>query len=157
MTSDQAHRTWPIWTTIKKLSAAIAALLTIGGCIYGAAAWVDSRIDKALSNPQTLQAIAARVRPAVVFDSKGSIVADQGGLEYLLKIEVLPGDGSVPREIVVTPRTFLPVPPLLESLDEPALNATSERGKGIEWRFTLSGGGYVESGAINPRFRLEIL
>jgi len=110
-----------------------------------------------LSNPATLAAIATQVRPAIIFDSKGRILADQGGLQHIATIEVLPGDGSVPKQIIVRPRHFLTVAPLLESLDEAGLNVSADRGKGIEWRLSLSAGGFVESGAVNPRFRLEVL
>lgn len=110
-----------------------------------------------LSDPATLRGIATQLRPAIIFDSRNRILADQGGLLFVRSVKAIPGNGSIPTEVVVHPRAFLAVAPLLESLDEPGLNIEAVRGEGLQWRYTLHGGGMFESGAKNPRFRLEIL
>jgi len=155
--SDPENATPTVWSITKKSASAITVLGVLASALYGITSFVDSRIERALADPRVLEAVASRVRPAVIFDSKNSILANQGGLQYINSIEVVPGDGTVPREIRIRPAAFLSVAPLLESLDEPGLNGTASRGEGTEWRPQITGGGYVESGAVNPRFRLEIL
>jgi hypothetical protein len=102
-----------------------------------------------------------KVRPSLVFDVKGSIIADMGAASYIKNISISEGpkDSFI---IVVSPVNFLAVEPVLEPLDG-RYNIQGQRGKKFDWIFNLSGISAIlrEDSALPPRekqrFRLEII
>lgn len=142
---------------LKALGVWATLLGGVVGGLFAVHSYIDWRIATRINAPQTLQEIASLVRPAVIFDSEGRILADQGGYRYLEEIRYETGSEGQGDVVVVVPHNFLAVAPLLESIDEEGFNLVAERGPGIEWHFRLRDESIYESGVQNPRFRLEIL
>src|SRR6185503_14624595 len=144
-----------VWTAAKTTATAVTILGGLAAALFGVVTFVDNRVDKRLADPLVLRKIAAEVRPALIFDSQNRILADQGGLEYIAEVKFTPGtDDRHPATLVVTPRAFLPVAPLLESLDVEGYQITAERGPGIAWVYTMQSNRFLESGVSVERFRL---
>jgi hypothetical protein len=102
------------------------------------------------------------IRPMVVFDPNHKIISDSGAMEHIEKIDVLGNMvdlsvGSVkrPKEIIIYPKRYLSIQPLLTSLDE-AYEITAERGELYAWRFMLRETGYVMNESKIYRFSLDI-
>ncbi|WP_243373207.1 hypothetical protein [Geotalea sp. SG265] len=147
-----------LWTTIKAVGGFIGVISALIAALYGVNSYIDNRIKKKISDPEFIREVAAVLRPAIVFDNHERILADQGGLRFIQSIKVVrQGEAAVPSEIIVTPKEFLAVPPLLESLDLDETDIEAERGQGLSWIFKLKVQKYVMGEVKIVRFRLEIL
>jgi len=124
--------------------------------------YVEGIVEKKISEPDMIEKVKAQIRPMVVFNQNESILVDTGGMQYIESIRViLDQEKDTPEEIIITPKIYLAVAPILESFDDDFV-ITSERGKEFQWIYKL--------GAINRmsfedsatrsgvnRFRLEII
>ena len=69
----------------------------------------------------------------VVFSQNESILVDTGGMQYVERIQVrLDERTGVPQQIIITPKLYLAVAPILESFDHDFV-ITAERGKQFQW------------------------
>ena len=131
---------------------------TVVGVLYGFHAYLDYRIAAKIRDPRFMAELAYSLRPVVIFDSNNRILADQGALRFIESIKVIRGSSSPGvSSIVVTPKRFLAVAPLLESLDDPALEIKAERGEKLDWVYTLVNKQVFGNELTTNRFRLEVL
>lgn len=118
----------------------IASLLAcLAGGIIGVFAWVDSRVEKMLSDSAFLAKIGNRLRPDLLIDSAGTILADRGAMDYLDDLQAVP-DSEFPTvvgQLTITPKKFMALPPLITSVDGAYLEVISTRGKGLRWTFSI--------------------
>lgn len=78
----------------------------------------EKKIVTKLKDPIFLRKMANEVRlPFVIFDEDNSVIVDTGAMAIIDKIALLKEDGKNLSEIVITPKKFLAVPPILESFD----------------------------------------
>jgi len=98
------------------------------------------------------------IRPSLLFNNKGAILADLGGLEYVdsIKLGYAKDVPQLPTRIEVKCKKFLALSPLLTSIDNYSFVETAERGEGLAWVFNLEPTSYT-SDVDKFRFRLEIL
>jgi hypothetical protein len=123
------------WQKIKELAVAIfkstIGLVTVFSvCVaafYGVLTFVDGRIEKQINDADFLKKLARKVRPSLVFDERGSIIADMGAVPLIKNITVSKGPEDS-FTIVVSPIDFLAVEPVLEPLDDLYV-VLSERGQ----------------------------
>jgi hypothetical protein len=124
---------------------------------------IDSTIERKLSSPAVLRKIAAESRPSIIFDTNESIVADLGGSEFIKSISITRKQQGQEMTIAVDFNIYLPTAPLLTPLDGGGVMITSERGKGLRWRYHLQ---YITVLALagpsddpnhSRAFRLELL
>jgi hypothetical protein len=136
-------------------------LIAAIGMVWGLWAFVDWRIREVVTDQKYIQRVAAEVRPSVIFDNEGRIVADMGGLKYIETIEVLEKEmhypGPVPTKILVRGKQFLAVPPILTSFSGVQVLPQVERGQKFDWIFNLSPGAFAGGPNVEYRFRLEII
>jgi hypothetical protein len=144
---------------LKTIYAAAGAVIFLFVSYHGLNSYIDWRIDERIKNADFLSGLARRVRPSVVFDDNGSIIADMGAIQYISDIKVSKGEkDSV--IVIITPNEYLGVEPVLEALDaEYSIHA--ERGKKFDWVFRLYAIQQlvIESSPQrdNQRFRLELI
>ena len=145
------------WVILQVL-ASIAALVSI---VYGFKKYVESLVTKKLESGETIDRISRLIRPSVIFDNKGVILADLGAMEYLKSLDLAYDDKiqELPIRVEVKCKKFLALPPLLTSLDNYSYLEKSTRGKELSWVFELDPGSYVIGDGKEGyfRFRLEIL
>ena len=131
-------------------------LLGIFALFYALNIYIDQRVEKKINDPQVIQKIVAKVRPAIIFDLKGSIINDMGGMQYIEDIHVEVTDQHLCK-IVVTPKAYMAQAPILTSMDEENQYLISiKRSLKFNWEYTLEvvvGVGIKES----SHFRLEVL
>lgn len=147
---------------LRPLLDVVLGVAAVVSLVWGYHAYTRQVVRGEVQRPEFLRALARHVRPSVVFDSKGSILLDQGACEYLADdgrcgIRYEPAYGSSPERVVVVSRTWLAAPPLLEGIDSAGFEAIPERGLGFEWHYRLGRHGFVESDPPNPRFRIEVI
>jgi hypothetical protein len=132
----------------------IATIAAVVGAISGAMFYIDRRISVALNDPEMLRKIALATRPQMIIDSRGSVVADFGAMEYLADFRVT-GQPNVADTIVFTPRRYMAQPPLVTSIGDSFFTVTSERGQKLDWVVHLK---YSMSNEDAPnRYRVEII
>ena len=143
--------------------AGVVTAIVVG--FYGATAWVRTSAQNAVLDEKFLATLAARVRPACIFDSHGAIEADLGAGEYIEDIRVIPAPRMYGFEIVVKAKRHLVYAPLVSGVNVDLSPQTATRGKLHEWsvvlaprstksRLLLEGG--MDTNSVY-RFKLEIL
>jgi hypothetical protein len=137
------------------------ALFIVG---FGIDSYIDSKIEGKLENPAFINKVAKSMRPSVIFDINGSILSDMGAMQYIEDIKV---DVNEPLryDIIVSPKKFLSVAPILECLDEQP-KIIVKRGKKFDWIYELYEPSrlVVESPeppkgveTVGLRFRIEVI
>jgi hypothetical protein len=144
---------------LKVVYAVVGAIVFLVAAYHGLNSYLDSRIDSKINNADFLKKLARSVRPPLVFDEKGSIVADMGAVPFVNNISVSKGPKDS-FKIVVSPVEYLGVEPVLEALDD-NYTIRAERGQKFDWVFHLSG---IQTLVLESspkrdrqRFRLEII
>ena len=145
---------------IRGIIGAIVVIAVLIGAIYGLNSYIETKIDKITNDEQFINKISSRIRPYIIFDSKETILLDTGGLQFLEKIKVVPGDDNTkPPKIIVTPKKYMDHAPLLTCLKLVHMVLSVERGKNLDWEYTL--GNFIETKPprVLPveQFRLEII
>ena len=142
------------WTIGPAFAIIISAL-----ALFGFDQYLDYKIERALQDPQNLQKIASRVRPGLIFDSKGSIIADMGGESVISDIQFEYDKEFLhcPSKIVITPNRYLRQAPILTPLDDMEYIIRVQQGPLRSWQYDLSPLKIVDRAGALPRFRLEIL
>jgi len=152
------------WRGIKSILGAVmaivAAFIVIIGAYHGLNVFVDNKISVNMSNPVFLRELARSVRPSVVFDERGSILADLGASNLIKEIKVTKEQKeTLTLTITVTPCEYLGIEPVLEALDG-YYAIRAERGSKYDWVFHLTDIGvtYEAPEEMRPqRFRLDII
>lgn len=145
-----------IWGIIKIVSVVVGLFL----CFYALDSYIDQKIENKITDPRFIRQIASNVRPSVIFDSKGTILIDMGGMQYIEKISV-ETDNSLrkPKKIIVTPKAYMGHAPLITSIGIYKYIFRAERGKNLDWEYTLDPA--VQWGTMGevplPQFRLEVI
>jgi hypothetical protein len=138
------------------IAASIVALI---GAFYGLTSYVETLVDKRLKDREVIEKLAKVIRPSVIFNSNEAILADLGASEYIESIKIVryfDKENKIPVSIEVKCKKFLPLAPLLTSIDQYTFAESAERGAGFMWIFKLEPLGYTEN-APPFRFRLEVL
>jgi hypothetical protein len=147
---------------VKVLATRIASIIiTVAGvvaAIYGLSAWIDYRVEALISDDRFVQKLSRNLRPFVIFDSRSSIIYDQGAMDQIDRIQVdtSRSEGNlVVRRIIVSPKHFLLSPPLLDCIDLTLNIYQPTRGQKFDWVYNLAE--ETISGPNVIRFRMEIL
>jgi hypothetical protein len=147
---------------LKSVGAMIGIITVLIGSIVGFNSYLDSRIEKRLTDPVFVKHLNSKLRPTVIFNEHGTILSDSGGMEHIREITVIRSEKDKNDFIVtIRPTRFLAVEPLMEPLDSQFV-VTARQGQGFDWVFTLDAiNTYaLESSATlsHPeRFRLEMV
>lgn len=144
--------------------AGSATVLAIGTGFLKARKYIEDRIQESLSKEEIIGKISLLVKPDMIFDEKGSIVADRGasafvqdrGIYFTMEDDM---SDSIPSEIRISFSKHLKVPPLLTPLNPDITTIRPERGASHDWIYKLSYSatvGHDEDKEFRRRYRLEI-
>ena len=125
---------------------------------FGVRNYIDSRVNVKLKDPVFLAEIAAFVSPSVIFNSKESILVDQGAGKYISSISVVCDEtpDNIPTKITVSLNQHFAYEPILTPIQsEFMINA--ERGKGNEWVFELTQFDSYREENDAYKFRMELI
>jgi len=147
----------------ERWTRAVSIIVAVVVGVYGAVAFIDSRIEKKLADEVVLKKVAELVRPSCIFDERGSVLFDSGAMQSIdeIKLEGLKTEGEygqLPFKIVIRPKRFLRDAPLLTVLDAYSPEITAERGEKFDWVYSIRYVGYGETSKFKKcRYRLEVL
>jgi hypothetical protein len=138
------------------------------GVIYGLGAWIHRSAQSAVLEEKFLATLAARIRPACIFNSRGAIEADFGAGDYIDGIEVVPQPKVYGYSITIKAKRHLAYAPLVTGIDIGLLPQSAIRGKMHDWVISVAPNGGVpalllgaDAGSTTNTdvhtFRLEIL
>lgn len=147
------------WSTFSNAVALSFGIIVTVGALFGLDQFLDYKIDRALQNPDYIHRIASKIRPSLVFDSKGSILADLGGESIISDIQFAYDEKfpTYPTSILITPNTYLQQAPLLTAADDNEYDIRVSRGHLRTWQYSVIPMKYIDRNGELPRFRLEIL
>lgn len=123
---------------------AVAGSLTviaIGTAFLRARKFVEDRVQEALSRDEVIQSISLLVKPDMVFNQHGSVIADRGACAFIedrgihVTLGAQPGSmpQGIPSEIRIAFTKNLKAAPLLTSLNPETVFIRSRRGEGHDW------------------------
>jgi hypothetical protein len=124
----------------------IAGAITVLAAIIGLLGGLDWMIDRKLSSEAILRKIAAQSRPSLIFNSKESIVADMGAVQYVKPDDIRVtkrAAGNMPGHIHIGFVRLCSNAPILTPLHD-VVEIKTERGKGLDWEFDLDWSQYRE-------------
>ncbi len=137
----------------------LLGVVTIVGILFAVTRYVRYLVNKRLDSPETIDKLSKLIRPSVIFDHEGRVLADLGAMEYIESIGVTGSLGPTTMDsirIEVECKKFLDLPPLLTLLDSSFGNTTPTRTGKFGWIFELGPMSYsLDNGIV--RFRLEVL
>lgn len=103
------------WAVISAIVGIIALIFAVFIQLYSS---IEKRIENKLNDPEFIRKVANIARlPFVIFDEDESIIIDTGAMNYIEKIEVKKGQRQQVSEIIVSPKKYMPVAPILKSID----------------------------------------
>jgi hypothetical protein len=145
---------------LKSLYVITGAVVFLFATYHGFNAYLDSRIESRITDPAFMQELARNVRPSVVFDENGDVLADLGAMKLIDSIKVSRNTDEV-WTITISPSEFLGVEPVLEGVDSQFV-IHAERGNKYDWVYQLYRVHPLLVSEIPPeqkilRFRLEIV
>jgi hypothetical protein len=104
--------------TLKIIGGVIVGIFGILGTIFAVNSYIDNQIENKLKAPEFISKVADEVKlPFVIFDENNSIVVDNGAMNIIDKISINKADNRNISEIIITPKKYLAIAPILESLD----------------------------------------
>ena len=149
---------------IEKWSGAAGIVVAIVAGVYGVVAFVDNRIERRLTESDTLSKIASLVRPSFVFDERGSILYDSGAMQSIedLKLEGPATEegrkeSSLPERITLRPKRLLRDAPILSVLDSFVVKIDVERGSKYDWVYKIQYTAMPTGDFKKCRYRVDIL
>lgn len=133
---------------------------SIVGFVFLVIGIIEFRVNQKINSQKFLLELSSKVRPALIFNSNGSIEADMGANNLIKELKVTKTPNKYKEfgnlHIVITPKKHLPYPPLLESIDNFEFDQKSFRGKSNEWIYELRLV-VIPDTKVLPLFRLEII
>jgi hypothetical protein len=140
--------------------ANISAIVAIGMMAFKIRKYIEDRVQEALSKDEIIQKISLLVKPDMIFDEKGAIVADRGASAFIQDngIHITCDDDNCPDEIRISFSKHMKIPPLLTSLNPDIFSVKSKRGKHHECVYKLEYTMTSDAEEGHPKlYRLEIL
>jgi len=149
------ENTTGLWSLVIKTSKVLGVLVFFAVVVYGFHQYIKTTIRSVVQDETFVRKLAAQIRPSITFDENGSILVDQGGMQFIDSIKVALGKSNRPSQITISPKQHLVYPPFLESVTLNRFRISSKRGKGFDWIFELDVRSYSEDST--DMFRLEII
>jgi hypothetical protein len=118
------------WAIFSFIVAIFAIFVTI---IIQFNSSIDKKIEIKLQDPIFIKKVASNARlPLLIFDEEKKFLADTGASELIRDIKIVK-DGRDVKEIIITPKRFFPVAPILESIDGYIEFDEPQHGSQFDW------------------------
>ncbi len=143
---------------LKPTLPSIITILVILGGLFAFNDFLNNRIDNRINDAEYISKLSKSLRPYLIFNQNGSIVYDHGAESLLDSISVdfiLNFNMDKPIKIIIYPKKFLKVKPLLECLTGIGYQEKASRHGFKSWEYVLDVNSYGE--AENNLFMIEIL
>lgn len=126
---------------------------------------IDKKIETKFKDPEFIQMVVDKVRlPFVIFDENNSIIVDSGAMDHIEKILIKKEDRQEVSEIIISPKKYLSIAPIIENLDANMAFENPIRGHKFDLvykRVQMADVQWEDSRPLNKRpkkkFRLQII
>lgn len=125
---------------------------------------IDKKIENKLKDGEFISKVAREVRlPFLIFDEEKSIIVDVGAMNHIDSIEIHKGERQEVSEIIISPKKFMAVAPILESLDAQIEFENPIKGNKFDFIFkrvkmdTVWGNTYESGKPPKRKFRLQLV
>ena len=122
----------------KNTLTVVSGILIVVGFFIGADNYISNEIEKKITDESYIRNLAIVLRPFAIFNKRGVIQYDHGGVRYIEKIEVQQKKDGDFESIIITTKGFLQNPPILQYIGYDNYAYTSERIDTYKWKFKLS-------------------
>ncbi len=103
------------WAVLGTVVGIIALMFAI---FIQLTASIDKKIEIKLKDPEFIRMVAKEVRwPFAIFDEDNSVIVNGGAMDYIEKIQIKMDNRKEVSEIIISPKNWLAVAPILESID----------------------------------------
>ena len=174
MTPPNANWFIAAWTldvpqTVWSIVGAIVLVCTIGALFLRSRQFIENTVSERLKDPSVIRSLALLVKPDLVFDEHGAVIAERGAWAAIKEngITITKGtsdsDNIIAHELPVTIRIafkkHFETAPLLTPIGPDIIFITSTRGEQFEWVYTLKYTMRSDShdGPVIRTYRLELL
>lgn len=106
-----------------------------------------------------IELVSARIRPIVIFDSEKKVVSGEAAMNSFLEdFDIKKDAKGIVTEIIITTKTLLNTPPVLDCLDDHFI-INSEKGEKFKWIYKIEPYPALTFGKVPNvlRFRLEFV
>ena len=131
----------PTWFTRlkRKYGSTASLLLGLFGLLFGALVYVKTAAREAVLDESFLSKLSGRVRPILIFSSKGTIDLDLGATEYIEpNITVRTVQETLGFELTLKGKRYLANAPLVTGVNVNVLPQSARRGQGYDWIVSLA-------------------
>jgi hypothetical protein len=158
---DETNRFTP-WAIVKGFFYVIG----LAAMVYAFNAFLDAKIEKRLNDPLVTRRIAKLIRPFAIFSGTGTILVDNGAMEYVADLRIQSnGTSRIPEKVILVPKRYMAHAPLITAIDQVGAVARPTRGSGLTWEYTFDAAYIMEPGigpekkttAQDDRYRMEII
>jgi hypothetical protein len=110
------------WNVNSTVVTILGVMITASALMFTIYISLDSKIDKKVEekfkDPVFINKLAEEIKfPFVIFDEDNSVVVDTGAMSIIEKITINKKDGKEISDIIITPKKYLAIAPILESLN----------------------------------------
>ncbi len=144
------------------IASGALTVIAIGMAFLRARKFVEDSVQESLSRDEVIQRIALLVKPDMVFDEHGAVIADRGACAFMqergIQIKKESSWGPIPSEIRIAFSKHIKAPPLLTSLNPESVFIRAKRGESFDWIFELTYAmTHDNEREFTRHYRLEIL
>lgn len=125
------------WEKYEAFWILLGVVITIVGGVLGATAYIKSTAENAVLDERFLAKLSAKVRPSCILNSKGTVEADLGAMEYVTDFQIKVVPERYGFEILLTPNRHLAYPPQITSIDSDVVSSEVVRGAKYDWRILM--------------------
>jgi hypothetical protein len=127
---------------------------------------IDKKIEQRINDPEFIKKVASEVRlPFTIIDENNIIQYDSGALEYIEEIDVELDEEKEIKQIIITPKKYMPIAPLIECINSNFEFAEPEKIPQYSWRYFEAKTGIenlvVKSGEANipliRKFKITVI
>lgn len=140
----------------------ISGLFIVCSFFIAATDYINSRIEKKITDETYINKLSEELRPFSVFDVKGVMQYDHGGEKYLKKIEVIGEKLGEIKSVRIHTKTFLQNAPILNYTGMKTYAVKSHRVDSYIWEYKFGGYDLVTFNSkdlelLEPIILIEIL
>ncbi len=141
----------------------LTILFTIIFLFFGVNEYFDNKIESKITDKDYIKNLSYSLRPFLIFDVEGHILYDHGAEKRLNSITMDPKltmknfQNINDFKIVIEPKNYLSVLPLLENLSVHDFQISSNRYKNKSWIYTVKVLATFEPIEEPIKFRLELM
>ncbi len=150
------------FTDYKNTITILSGLFIVCGFFFTAADYINSQIEKKITEDTYISKLSKELRPFSIFNIKGVMQYDHGGEKYIKKIEVVTGNQKEIKLVRLHSKVFLQTAPILNYTGMDTYAVKSNRLDTNIWEYKFGSHDLLTMNpkdleVMEPIFMIEIL